>query len=428
MRWSLLLALAACSPDVRVGGGYELVADTPTLPITAIDILFVVDDSSSMRQEQLVVADRFQAFIDDLEERTDVPLDLHIGVVSTNLGAGETSDPKCEGDGDGARLLGPPDGATCAGPDGAYIVHGETINYPEGQLADTFGCIALRGSGGCGFEQPLESMRRALDGSVPENGGFLRDDALLMVVFAIDEDDCSVFDTSLFDATQDSADSELGYLSSFRCFDFGVTCAEPDPRVAGPRTDCVPRDDSPYMTVVSDYADFLVDLKGGPGLVVLGGLFGQPGPVEVIWEEELEAFNLADLCEDDLYVIPAVRLHGLLDAMPRSTFTPLCDGAAYEYMSALSIDAALAVSAPECLMRDPLDTDDDDGVQATCRAFHVAGGARSELPRCDDSDEPCYAILADDRCTATDEHLAVQLHGVEPGAGERVQVECLALQ
>ena len=101
------------------------------------------------------------------------------------------------------------------------------------------------------------------------------------------------------------------------------------------------------------------------------------------------------------------------------------------HMDAVSIAAALAVAAPECLMRTPLDTDDDEaGIQPTCRAFHqdVAAAARRELARCPAGDEPCYEIAVDPRCTATDPHLAVTLRGVEPAAGDRVQVECLALR
>ncbi len=59
-------------------------------------------------------------------------------------------------------------------------------------------------------------------------------------------------------------------------------------------------------------------------------------------------------------------------------------------------------------------------------AARAAGGERRELPACGDS--PCYEIITDPACTATDAHLAVQARGVEPAAGERVQVECLALR
>ena len=53
------------------------------------------------------------------------------------------------------------------------------------------------GDVGCGFQQPLEATYLALHGDVPENAGFLRDDALLVVVYIVDKDDCSVPDTDL---------------------------------------------------------------------------------------------------------------------------------------------------------------------------------------------------------------------------------------
>ena len=60
------------------------------------------------------------------------------------------------------------------------------------------------------------------------------------------------FDTTIFTSeglVGAARDSILGELSSLRCFEFGVECAE----VAGgeraivPRTGCAPEEDSPYL-------------------------------------------------------------------------------------------------------------------------------------------------------------------------------------
>ena len=66
-------------------------------------------------------------------------------------------------------------------------------------MPTAFGCIAAVGSAGCGFEAPLEAVYRVL--TTPAiNPGFLRDDALLVVILMTDEDDCSAPpDTTLFD-------------------------------------------------------------------------------------------------------------------------------------------------------------------------------------------------------------------------------------
>ena len=88
-----------------------------------------------------------------------------------------------------------------------YISDDNGVKNYTGQLEDVFTCIAAVGDSGCGFEQPLASVVRALgaDGrpAPPENQGFLRPDALLFIVLLTDEDDCSVpAGSNLFDTTQ----------------------------------------------------------------------------------------------------------------------------------------------------------------------------------------------------------------------------------
>ena len=141
-------------------------------------------------------------------------------------------------------------------------------------LAETFSCIARLGSSGCGFEQPLESMRRALDGSVPDNAGFLRDDAMLA--------GSSRPTRMIAQCPARGCSTRTRPRRSARCrnfvFEFGVTCAEPDPRAPGPRTGCRPREDSPYLVDTDDYASFLHTLKPGPGGAFVAGLVGAALP------------------------------------------------------------------------------------------------------------------------------------------------------
>ena len=61
------------------------------------------------------------------------------------------------------------------------------VNY-TGKLEDALSCISHVGDAGCGFESPLEAIKRALDGRHPENAGFLRPGAFLAVVILTDED------------------------------------------------------------------------------------------------------------------------------------------------------------------------------------------------------------------------------------------------
>jgi hypothetical protein len=101
-------------------------------------------------------------------------------------------------------------------------------NPPLGLLwkpvSEAFACSAQVGTGGCGFESPLEAARWALDPARKANPGFLRPDSLLALIFVTDEDDCSAKNPKLFDPNQGGLNDPLGPLTSFRCFELGVDC------------------------------------------------------------------------------------------------------------------------------------------------------------------------------------------------------------
>lgn len=211
--------------------------------ISRVDLLFVVDDSISMEAEQGLLRQQFPRMVELLTTgqrpngETFEPIkDLHIGVVSTNLGA-PTSVPikGCAVPGDDGLLLVDPnrDGS----PDlecPALSLPQPFIAYKRGddphEVARAFACMATLGTSGCGFEQPLEAMLKAVmpaPGSVAievpdvlfhgagptlepghgggENAGFIRgldgsEDSIIAVVVVTDEEDCSARDQSFFTA------------------------------------------------------------------------------------------------------------------------------------------------------------------------------------------------------------------------------------
>jgi hypothetical protein len=102
---------------------------------------------------------------------------------------------------------------------GARFVALDRSSDPE-EAAHRVACIATRGRNGCGFEQQLEAVLKALTpadsaikftalspdghgGAAGSNQNFLRDDALLVVALFTDEEDCSIPDSSraIFDPT-----------------------------------------------------------------------------------------------------------------------------------------------------------------------------------------------------------------------------------
>jgi hypothetical protein len=191
-----------------------------------VDVLFVIDNSGSMveEQESLVAAFRGMAAAlatGDLDEDgvPDFPAatDLHVAVVTSDLGAFDATD-----EGDGLRPV--PCGAdgVLRGDDGVLEqVCGGTerfLSHADGDSIDAFSegfaCLARVGTDGCGFEQPLEAALKALTPAsselrfagdsrghgARENAGFLRPDSVLAIVVLTDEDDGSVGSSSFVDA------------------------------------------------------------------------------------------------------------------------------------------------------------------------------------------------------------------------------------
>ena len=205
----LAAGLAACAPVPD-----EATTTSPIIANRNLDVLFVVDTSSSMRLSQAKLEANFPRFIEVLETMPDGLPNVHIAVISTDMGAGDGSISGCSGLGNAGIFQSTPRGSctnTTLAPGATFISNvGGQRNY-TGDLCDVFTCIAALGESGCGFEHQLASVARALgaealgaDGlpAPAENAGFLRSDALLAIILVTNEDDCSaqagvpLFDTS----------------------------------------------------------------------------------------------------------------------------------------------------------------------------------------------------------------------------------------
>jgi hypothetical protein len=94
-----LAKLAACTHAV----GHATVNAVPTYKV---DLLFVVDDSQSMQEEQTNLGAQLPELVHVLTsgeldaEHTFNPVDLHVGVVSTDMG-GFADDARCRNSKDG---------------------------------------------------------------------------------------------------------------------------------------------------------------------------------------------------------------------------------------------------------------------------------------------------------------------------------------
>ena len=235
--------------------------------IDKVDILFMVDNSGSMSEEQNSLKQQFPKMITVLTTGMRTPndpnpfpaaKDLHLAVVSSDMGAvGQMNVNGCDPNGgDDGRLQNAPRGTgACQASYPSFLAYQAMRDTPM-QIATDFGCIAELGTMGCGYEQQLEASFKALWPSVwsdaagnvvnpnpymflanvpgrqlgrgdlaPPEGSkdFIRSDpnkglSLLAIVLVTDEEDCSSLKTDHFKVTMDAADPLSMQGTQVRCF------------------------------------------------------------------------------------------------------------------------------------------------------------------------------------------------------------------
>jgi hypothetical protein len=273
-----------------------------------VDMLFVVDDSGSMAEEQSILATSFYLLVNALANPLptwgyDAVDSLRIAVTTSNMGLssnGESNDQywpggdapgnchdlgdngafqaidvasvdvqndviKCA---DGAAQC--PPGWACVGVDPATGVgrchtDGPTAvacpdlgapwaessaGAPNPSLITQAACLAQRGTDGCGFEQQLSSAATAL--ARGDHAAFLAPSHLLAVLVVTDEEDCSMEDgKSLFET------DEVALASPNKV---NVACGEhPE-----------------YLFDPEHFYDAFVAAKGTPGAVIFAAIAGVP--------------------------------------------------------------------------------------------------------------------------------------------------------
>jgi hypothetical protein len=240
-------------------------------PIDKVDLLFMVDNSNSMADEQASLKAQFPKLMQVLtsgrrgpdDPRPFPPItDLHVGVVSSDMGIpGVTFGPStgCSADGgDDGRLRHAGHGPGCEADYPAFLAYDAAAGSDPDKLAHDFSCIAALGTGGCGFEEQLEAPLKALwpsvylngDGQVVQpnpitflatsvrgtrgygdvpaaeggNAGFLRNDpsqglSLIAIVVVSDEEDCSPRETEFL-----KPPSQLPSSSPYKQQDINLRC------------------------------------------------------------------------------------------------------------------------------------------------------------------------------------------------------------
>ena len=342
-----------------------------------VDILFVVDNSGSMGEEQATLAANFASFIDVLE-RPKVSANYRIGVTTTDNG-----NPWCQGTGAEAGAL---QLSSCRSRPQSFVFDGaqpydateeacnavcpeewtdieiqpttldgegeakprnwiESIegrtNLPEGlSTVQAFQCIGPQGINGCGFESPLESMWKALRRSTTADDpdfGFMREHAILSVIHVTDEADCS-YNTefeSIFLPQGNRvfwSDQDAPSPTSAVCWNAGVACDGSDCRAVNLDVDGneVADDEANALAVLrptSRYTELLQNLEDEKKrispeqelLVAIIGGVNDDG--SVTYQDSLSDpdfqrdFGIGPGCESSSgRAVPPVRLRELADA------------------------------------------------------------------------------------------------------------------
>lgn len=448
---SVLAVLAGC-PDRSIGQLTPAPSSvlSKDIPVSAdLDILFVIDNSPSTRDKQAVFAANYVNFVAKLESFPTRP-NMHLGVVTTSVSIadGSLGGSQCHAGNkqDGLlqnSALDPLE--TCAPPTDDRFLSDLTkadgsrqTNY-NGTLAEALSCISHVGEAGCGFEAPLEAMKRALDGTRPENQGFVRDGAYLAVVILTDEDDCSG-DPRLF-ANGTGGDDFRCTQPAYRC-DQGISATSP-----ATYNGCTIRRD----TLLADpqaYVNFLTGLKG-PGHVVVALIGGDPSTTittgELKFGSATQPMALQPSCRATIngassFARPANRLEDFRTSFGNlGLFATVCQP---DYGQAVADIGTLLFQAISPCLQGKVEMTDIDaampGLQLDCSVSDVQSGAtettQQVMPRCPmtDANTPnrgalptCWWVKTDNSC-GTETDLALQVErAAAPPPGTNVRVSCV---
>ncbi|HEX7838788.1 MAG TPA: hypothetical protein VF469_15030 [Kofleriaceae bacterium] len=419
--------------------------DIPVNVNRDLDLLFLIDDSPSMNDKQINLADNFHNFIDVLSSIPGGLPSIHIGVATSDMGTrGEDGQPP-------GLVVGQGDGSCSGfGKDGVMQLGGVVVNGTDKFISDlanpdgtrqrnytgdlakvVFPMMAKVGARGCAFEQHLAAVKRALTN--PANAGFLRPTAYLGVIIIADEDDCSLQHSSLL-----ADNSALGAVQSFRCTRFGVLCDQggqtPDAmNQVGTKNQCHPNDTSAYLAKVTDYVKFLKGLKDDPSKVVVAGIIGTVDPFATeLRPPRTNATPIPALAHSCSYVVsptdtevadPPIRTKFFLDQFPnRSTFTTICQKDLSGGLQQIGDLLKTALGDP-CIEGKLADVDPDTaGPQYDCSVSVVTNPGQTTqketiLPLCTPQDasatnQPCWHLTVDAMaCPNAPDHIVLKVEG-----------------
>jgi hypothetical protein len=466
-----------------------------------LDILLVVDNSGSMGEEQAVFAYSLGQLVEVLERR-NVQASYRIAVTTTDNG-----NPWCNGTSPEAGKF---VATSCRSRTEDFVFAGSEVidvtqeacldvcpeaganiplaqpwveringvsNLPAGLgAADALACIAPQGITGCGFEEPLESMYKALARATTEGEsefGFLRPEATLAVVFVTDEVDASInkqFESIYLpdgnrvfwsDPTSNTPSSAVGWNAGVECTGSSpyAECHAVDLDVDGDPVGPAQAADLAVLRPVARYIDLLQKIEDAQhelrpdAEVLVSVIAGANGDGSVTYADAADpgeqlTYGIGPGCQSaDGRATPPVRLRELAEAFAvgglQNVFT-ICNGdfgAALEGIAESAAGQVAPLCVPGCLADVDLSTPQLDlECEVTEQQPQIDGSVVTvSVPPCTPAGElpagvdACFIALTDpakvhDYCLDIGnqaELLIVRREGVPAPGGTAIYAECV---
>ena len=197
-------------PDGGGGGGSGDATPPNAQMCSEMDLLFVIDNSGSMGQEQTNLIANFPTFITVLDQSG---LNYRVAVTTTardytyNIATPLGNIPQST-DGESGEML----------KKGSMTKR--WLDKGDPNISATFSTLANVGTGGSGDEMPLGAMRDAFEDRMQDgtNVGFRRPNALLGVVILTDENDCSYEQSVNLNLGESLCEHQMEPVANYKTF------------------------------------------------------------------------------------------------------------------------------------------------------------------------------------------------------------------
>jgi hypothetical protein len=406
-------------------------------PTRKVDIIFVIDNSGSMSEEQGNLARNFPVFMDELAGLQGA--DFQIASVSSDLGAGagSTNDSCAQSGGDRGVFCSVKgmDFCTRCGVDVSRGRFLRTINPNyQGNIRSVFTCMSTFGTTGCAIEHSIGALRNAL--LAPENAGFIREDAYLAFVILTDEDDCTApANSPLFAMPRPG--QEVSLICALEAHVCGGAHNTGMMAVDRPLAECQAASDGGLIPLSQMVTDILA-IKKDPARIIAAGIFGWPLPgneAAARYQIQMNGNNLASrpVCSSagNGSAVPGIRVKRFVESFPTNSVYSICQNDFREVVKSIAQKIRVTVGDP-CVTAPLMDINPATAaleVDCTVTERRPLGNNRFDevvVPQCKGGETaPCWQLSPLASCSKSGYQLDVDRKGAMPIEGTRQSIRCL---